>query len=1039
MKRNIQMGIDNASINVLMRDDEKVIADRYCPHAHNRRSAQSEAELEHDFVEQLVSFGYEQLAPHGNHEAFLKQNLREQFERLNASVIPSGHLTDAEWERFFQTNIDNRSETYIDKVRRIQDPMYRQLTLELDDGTQVNVKLIDTSRMSSNRMQVIEQLVDNGGSSRSRYDVTILMNGLPVVMVELKRRGIAIQNAFEQIGRYAVTSFTGLLGYLHLFVISNGANTRYYSITTRRNLSMHNVSQPSRSRTKISNRGDFSFTSEWSDADNNHVNDLIDFTSAFFPQRIITQIILRYCVLNANDELLVMRPYQICAVERIVNRIATTVEHKELLGTPEAGGYIFHATGSGKTLTSFAAARIISTMPSINRVVFVVDRCDLDAQTVREYQKFQDGCVTGTVNTKALDDALSGKATSGLGDGRLVVTTIQKLYHFVQNNPRHDAYAQHVVFIFDECHRSQFGMMRREIGRKFKKSHFFGFTGTPIFNENARTIDGVRLTTDDVFGECLHRYTMANAINDGKTLPFAIDSYKTIEVCDDVKDGEKRVSDIDRTEAYHDKRRISEIVRGTLQNFPQKTMRKHRYELRRTNGEKVHVNGYGAMFATDSIDAACLYYEEFKRQLTAYRQNDADETSDEIVVALVYTRNVDNEIIDGDDTLDNKSVLAEAIDDYNKRFNTHFSATSTANGYITDLQRRIADRHVDIVIVVNMLLTGFDAPCVNTLYVDKELRSQMLIQAYSRTNRTFDDLKRYGNIVCYRDLQLNTDEAIRLFCGDDTANVTVVKKTFSEARDEYLSAANNLVDAFPYDDIDKLLFGRTAQNKFIKAFGLFSRKRQAAMLFTEFYDDEKCRNVVDEFTFTNYASKYLDIHAQLIRADDDDEKESIVDDLSFCLEFVKQSEIDVDYIVSLLEDECGDMERFDRAKKKILDQANASPTLHAKINLIKAFLLHVNPAHGTIYEQWRNMLDEFEQSDLDMIIARYNLNADKTRMMMNEAYANGDLDISQRDALYLAVNRGSLFARHDDVNRVEMGRSILNAMNDHFLSYCDLM
>lgn len=737
--------------NIVMETSNSTVVTEYEPLKRRSEAYQSESELEKEFIKMLTEQGYDYLIIHDSET--LKRNLRTQLELLN-----NYQFSDSEWTRFFNNSIANKNDGIVEKTRKIQEDHIQ--VLKKDDGTSKNIYLLDKKNIHNNRLQIINQYVENEGNYNNRYDVTILVNGLPLVHVELKRRGVALKEAFNQINRYQRDSFwagSGLYEYIQIFVISNGTNTKYYSNTTRES----HIKEQSQTRNKSKKTSNsFEFTSYWADASNKVINDLVDFTRTFFSKHTILNILTKYCVFTSEELLLVMRPYQIVATERILNRIEVSTNYKKM-GTIDAGGYIWHTTGSGKTLTSFKTAQLATNLEYIDKILFVVDRKDLDYQTMREYDRFEKGAANGNRSTKVLQRQLEDNTS------RIIVTTIQKLSEFVKRNPSHPVFQNHIVLIFDECHRSQFGDMHKMIVKNFKNYHLFGFTGTPISAKNATNKSNPDFcTTEQVFGDKLHTYTIVDAINDGNVLPFRIDYINTIKKKDGMTD--KEVQAINTEEALGDSERISNVVNYIIEHFDQKTKRNSFYDLK---GQRV--NGFNSMFTVSSIPMAKKYYLEFKKQL--------EEKHKDLSFATIYSFVANEEdtsegILEDEgfetDLLDQSSreFLDFAIGEYNKKFKTNFS--SEGNGfqdYYKDLSDRVKKREVDLLIVVNMFLTGFDATTLNTLWVDKNLKQHGLIQAYSRTNRILNSVKSYGNIVCFRDLEQQTNDAIALF-GDKNAS-----------------------------------------------------------------------------------------------------------------------------------------------------------------------------------------------------------------------------------------------------------------------------
>ncbi len=855
--------------------EKSTVVAEFTPDRERETSYQSEAALEKEFIGLLQSQAYEYLRVPS--ESALVANLRAQLEALNRI-----EFSDEEWERFFTQKIAGANEGIVEKTARIQEDHVQ--VLEREDGTTKNVRLIDKQNIHNNRLQVINQYeVDADDATRAnRYDVTILVNGLPLVHVELKRRGVPIREAFNQINRYQRDSFwsgSGLFEYVQLFVISNGTHTKYYSNTTRFS---HVAEQTGgRSRRKTSNT--FEFTSWWADAKNKTIADLTDFTKTFFAKHTLLNILTRYCVFDVDRKLLVMRPYQIAATERILERIETSTNHR-LLGTVAAGGYVWHTTGSGKTLTSFKAAQLASRLADVEKVVFVVDRKDLDYQTMREYNRFQEGAANGNTSTRELAKQL------GNPDARIIITTIQKLARFVDQNKGHAIYDGHVVLIFDECHRSQFGDMHVAIEKAFKRYHLFGFTGTPIFAENAGTSGNPKLrTTEQAFGDRLHTYTIVDAISDKNVLPFRLDYVNTIKLPPELTD--KQVSAIDTERALLAPERIGQVVSYIREHFDQKTKRAFSYKV----DDKRYAD-FNSLLATASIDAAKRYYAEFARQ-----QAELPEAQ-RLKVGIIYSYapNEDDpdflpeeefEIEDLDKS--SRDFLEGAVADYNAMFGTSYDTSADKfENYYKDFSRRLRNRELDVAIVVNMFLTGFDATTLNTLWVDKGLRAHGLIQAYSRTNRILNSVKTFGNIVTFRDLEQQTNDALALF-GNEEARGIVLLKPYADYYAEYEERVAELLALFP---LGERWLGENATKMFIKLFGRILQLRNILTAFDEFEGNE----ILSERDYQDYQSYYVDLYAEM-RREADAEKESIIDDVVFEIELVKQVEVNVDYILFLVE------------------------------------------------------------------------------------------------------------------------------------------
>lgn len=969
---------------------------------------QSEAALERDFIAQLQKQAYDYLPL--TSEAALIANLRAQLEALNKIAF-----SDAEWQRFFSTCIAGSNDGIIEKTARIQED-HVQL-LKRDDGATRNIYLIDKQNIHNNRLQVINQYEAEGARS-TRFDVTILVNGLPMVHVELKRRGVDIREAFNQINRYQRDSFwagSGLFEYVQLFVISNGTLTKYYSNTVRDG---HLAEQRSkRSRSKTSNS--FAFTSWWADAKNQPITELADFTKTFFAKHTLLNILTRYCVFDVDRKLLVMRPYQIVAAERILQRIVTATNHKQL-GSVAAGGYIWHTTGSGKTLTSFKAAQLARGLPEIDKVLFVVDRKDLDYQTMREYERFEKGAANSNTSTAVLQKQLEDP------NARIIITTIQKLSRFVARNKKHPVYDLHVVVIFDECHRSQFGDMHAEITRVFKRYHLFGFTGTPIFADNAGTSGNpLRRTTEQAFGDKLHTYTIVDAINDKNVLPFRIDYINTIKTAPTIKD--KKVLAIDTELALLAPERITQIVGYIREHFDQKTKRAASYKM---HGKRLA--GFNSLFATASIDAAKRYYAEFASQQKELAP------AQRLKVGLIYSFAANEEDADGllgdeafeTDGLDQSSrdFLEAAIRDYNAMFSTSFDTSADKfQNYYKDLSLRLKKRELDLVIVVNMFLTGFDATTLNTLWVDKNLRAHGLIQAYSRTNRVLNSVKTYGNIVSFRNLEQETNDALALF-GNKDAKGIVLLKPYAEYYKEYQKRIEELVASFP---LGRAIIGEAAQKAFIRLFGSILRLKNILTAFDDFAGNE----ILSERDFQDYQSVYLNLYAEY-RAVSEAEKESINDDVIFEIELIKQVEINVDYILMLVEQylkKKGTGE--DKEIRANIERAiNASPTLRNKKDLIEQFVDTVS-TKGKVDAQWQAFVVAKKAEELERIIQDENLNAEEARAFIDNAFRDGAIPTAGT-AITKILPPVSRFAKNN--NHAAKKQTVLDKLSAFFERYFGL-
>lgn len=947
---------------------------------------QSEAQLEDAFVKQLCRQGYERLAVSSEEE--LIANLRTQLEALNRISF-----SDKEWARLFKGWIAADNDGIVEKTRRIQrDHVY---ALRMDDGSVRNVSLIDKRNVHNNRMQVMNQYAQQG-SYDNRYDVTVLVNGLPLVHVELKRRGVAIQEAFNQIERYQRDSFwsgCGLYEYVQIFVISNGTHTKYYSNTTRFSAIEERAGKKTRGK-KSSNS--FKFTSWWAAADNMPIYDLVPFTATFFAKHALLNILTRYCVFDVEEKLLVMRPYQIVATERILNRILVSENNKDMLGTLRAGGYVWHTTGSGKTLTSFKTAQLASQMEGVDKVMFVVDRKDLDYQTMREYDRFEKGAVDGSESTAVLARQLANP------DCRILVTTIQKLACFIKKNKGHEVYAQHCVIIFDECHRSQFGEMHVSITKHFKNYHLFGFTGTPIFADNAGNGRNFNLrTTEQAFGEKLHTYTIVDAIRDENVLPFRVDYIQTIREREQYED--QKVYDIYREGAYKAAARVDLVTNYILDHFSQKTKRSHGYSFKGTR-----VMGFNSILATASIDMAKVYY-------TAFKRIQEERGGEKLKVAIIYSFGP-NEADDGcglpDESFDVESLdtpsrdfLADAIADYNAMFSTSFDTSSQGfQNYYKDLSDRMKNRQVDLTIVVNMFLTGFDATTLNTLWVDKDLRDHGLIQAFSRTNRILNSVKTYGNIACFRNLEDRVNHAISLF-GDREAGGVVLLKPYAEYLGEYRERLAQLREQFPLEAAlnGNALLGEEAEKAFIRLFGVILRLRNILTAFDDFAADDTLSPRDEQ----DYRGVYTDLYQKWRKQKED--ATIINDDLVFEVELLKQVDINIDYVLMLVQkyhdSNCTDKMIIGDIERAI----GASYELRNKKDLIEAFIDSLDSSND-VTADWEKYLAEAKERELSAIIEEEALDDMATREFMANAFVDGGVPESGTEVASLMTKKPSRFA-----------------------------
>lgn len=967
-----------SAYNIIAATTESTVVSEYIPEPRKSDAYQSEAALENEFIRLLQGQGYEYIQVRS--EAELIQNLRRQLEALNRMTF-----TEEEWKRFFKNNLAGANEGIVEKTRKIQSDHVQPL--QRDDGTSKNVYLLDKKNIHNNRLQVLNQYEEEQGKRNTRYDVTILVNGLPLVHVELKRRGVPIREAFNQIKRYQRDSFwagSGLYEYIQIFVISNGTHTKYYSNTTR-NSHVKELSQSRGKGKKTSNS--FEFTCFWSDGNNKIISDLVDFTKTFLSKHTLLNVLTRYCVFTAEDLLLVMRPYQIAATERILNRIEISTNYKKV-GTIDAGGYIWHTTGSGKTLTSFKTAQLASQLPYVDKVLFVVDRKDLDYQTMKEYDRFEKGAANGNSNTAILQKQLESK------DCHIIITTIQKLDIFIRKNKRHPVFQEHVVLIFDECHRSQFGDMHQAITQAFRNYHLFGFTGTPIFSVNAGSSGKPHMrTTAQAFGDKLHTYTIVNAIDDGNVLPFRIDYINTIKEKAYIEDAKVRGIDIEK--ALGDPERVRQVVEYTLEHFDQKTKRSSYYSLK---GQRVA--GFNAIFAASSIPMAMKYYTEFQRQLAEQKRD--------LTIATIFSFGANEE--DPEDTLAEEGFDTEALDqtsrdfldsaiqDYNKRFQVNFDTSSNKfQNYYKDLSMRVKNREVDLLIVVNMFLTGFDATTLNTLWVDKNLKMHGLIQAFSRTNRILNSVKTYGNIVCFRNLQTATEEAIALF-GDKDATGTVLLKDY----DSYYFGYDDGEKPFPgyVHLIDRLkheyplgspLVGEQEEKGFIRLYGRILKVKNILSSFDQF----KGQEILSQRDFQDYQSRYIDLY-QEYRGEQNGERENINDDIQFEMELIRQVDINIDYILMLVEKyhakNCEDQEILASIDRAI----DSSIQLRSKKELIHGFINTMNAA--TVVERdWHTFVAQQKEADLGEIIQTEKLKPEETKRFLDNSFRDGTLKTTGTD------------------------------------------
>lgn len=976
--------------------------------AHDK-AYQSEADLERELIENLISQGYERFRASSNEDLY--RNLRDKIEKLNKISF-----TDEEWRCFLTEYLDAPNDGIVEKTRKIQENYIYDF--KFDNGDLKNIKIIDKKNIHNNFMQVMNQFAVDG-HHKNRYDVTILVNGLPLVHIELKKRGVSMHEAFDQIHKYSKESFNidnSLYKFVQIFVISNGTLTRYFANTLERN------------------KNNYEFTCEWADAKNKSIHDLVDFTKTFFEKKVILEVLTKYCVFNSQNVLMIMRPYQIAATERILWKIKSSHESKSY-GSSAAGGFIWHTTGSGKTLTSFKTARLATDLDFIDKVFFVVDRKDLDYQTMNEYKKFQEDSVNGSKDTKELKKSIEKD------DNRIVVTTIQKLNEFVKKYPEHEIYDKECVLIFDECHRSQFGDAQKNIRRSFKKYYQFGFTGTPIFAENSLTGE----TTSSIFGAQLHSYVITDAIRDGKVLKFKVD-YNNIK--SKFKEAEKE-SDEKELKKYESKmllhpERISEISKYILDVYDIKTHRNVCYEKK----EKRYF-GFNAMFAVQSVEAAKLYYEEFEKQ-----QKDLPEDK-KLKVASIFSFQANEEQDSIGEIPDEnfnpsamnssaKEFLDRIIDDYNKSFGTNYSTESGEfQNYYKDLSRRVREKEVDLLIVVGMFLTGFDAPTLNTLFVDKNLRYHGLIQAFSRTNRILNKVKAFGNIVCFRDLEKATEDAIKTFGDENSVNI-ILENSFEDYmngfKDKesgkiikgYIEISKELVQKFPEPteielDADK--------KEFVQLFGELLKSENILRNFDEFQNVDK---IISERLMQDMKSVYVDIRENITkRREFDKAQKTDIDfsDVEFQIDLLKTDEINLDYILKLILEKYKEHDDIEVIKAEVKRAIRSSLGTRAKEELIMSYInstrLSELKTNDDIVESFYEFARKEKEKNVDELISNEKLNNDAKRFIEKSIakgyvdYAGDELDsilppTSRRGGLR-EKKKGEVLAKIDAIVNIFVG------------------
>jgi len=1011
--------MSSVDYNMLISTLESTVVTEYVKEDMPVYTYQSEADLEREFIKNLQNQGYEYLIIHNEKELIV--NLKDKLEKLNNIIF-----SENEWERFFKEKIANKNESIIEKTRTIQEDYIKSFTR--DNGTLVNISLIDKKNIHNNFLQAINQYEEENGNHNTRYDVSILVNGLPLIHIELKRRGVAIREAFNQINRYQRDSFwagSGLFEYVQIFVISNGTNTKYYSNTTR----ARHIKEMSFNRRKIKKSSNsFEFTSYWADSNNKAITDLVDFTKTFFAKHTILNILTKYCIFDTSDTLLVMRPYQISATERILSKIQLANNYK-WVGKIDAGGYIWHTTGSGKTLTSFKTAQLASQLDYIDKVLFVVDRKDLDSQTQKEYDRFSKGSANGNTSTKILKAQLEDKYEN---KSKIIITTIQKLGHFIKQNKNHEVFKKNIVLIFDECHRSQFGELHLAITKTFKNYFMFGFTGTPIFPKNSNGSSKTLFkTTEQTFGDKLHTYTIVNAINDGNVLPFRIDYINTIKEKENIQD--KKVNAIDIEKAMSDLNRIRGIVSYVVEHFEQKTMRNKHYELK-----EQRLSGFNSIFAVSSIPVAKKYYLEFKKQL--------EEKNKNLTIATIFsysaneeenTDNLDDESFDTENLdLSSREFLEEAISDYNKKFGTNFDTSSDGfQLYYEDLSKRTKNKEIDILIVVNMFLTGFDATTLNTLWVDKNLRMHGLIQAFSRTNRILNSIKTFGNIICFRDLQKETDEAIALF-GNKEAGGIVLLKTYEEyyngyeddkgrEKEGYSQLIEELQNKFP---IDEQIIGEQNKKEFIILFGNILKIKNILSAFDKFAGNE----ILSEREYQDYQSIYIDLYEEIKKTKNTD-KESINDDIIFEIELIKQVEINIDYILMKVAEYYKSNKKDKEILVDIKKAINSSIELRSKKELIEGFIDRVNSSKN-VTDDFKKFVREEKEKDLEKVIEEEKLKPEETKKFIDNSLRDGVLKTTGTDIDKLLPP----VSRFGGGNRAEKKLGVIEKLKVFFNKYLGL-
>lgn len=1033
---------EKSEFHAVSLNETSTIVAKFIPSVKDERFYESEASLEAHFIKQLIAQGYE-YASGIKDEKGLILNLKKQIERLNEC-----EFSQNEWQRFFTQVLGKENDGIVEKTALIQENHLH--SFEFDNGVSKNIMLVDKQNLQRNVLQVVNQCT-SPNKAKNRYDVSILVNGLPLVHCELKRRGVELKNAFYQIQRYGKESFfagSGLFNFVQIFIISNGTYTKYYSNTTR---------DKYLKQKGIKGNDSFEFTSFWADFENRQIFDLVDFTSTFLAKHALLNVLFKYCVFDSSRNLLVMRPYQIAATEAIIRKIQMVLNYG-IYGNDKANGYIWHSTGSGKTLTSFKSAQLACEIDAIKKVMFVVDRKDLDNQTVSEYNKFEKGCVEFNKSTKMLEKRLKDD------NQKIIVTTIQKLSVFVKNHKEHFLFDKPCVIIFDECHRSQFGQMNAQIKKAFKKYLLFGFTGTPILEANKMGDSFVKQkngqmiktaqTTKLIFDELLHSYTIANAIKDKNVLPFKVDynnlkpKFKEAESLFELDDEMSEKLD---KEVLNHPERIKEIVSYVLANFDKKTYRSGTYKT----PENKRIKGFNSIFASASIESAKLFYDEFKAQNS--NLNEKDRLKIAIIFSYGANEDLDENIEDCEGLpKSSRDFLERAIQDYNGIFGTNFDTSAESFGqYYVDLSSKMKNKELDMLIVVDMFLTGFDAKTLNTLWVDKNLRYHRLLQAFSRTNRILDSTKRFGNVVCFRDLEKATNESIALFSqkGDDSK--VVLMRSFKDYFEGYFEESTNqngqsirefhkgytqIVQDLKRDFLEpQNLETLTEKKAFIKAYNELLRIENILSVFDEFSEDKV---LLDERTKQNLQSAYLQIKDELM-GQKDPQLQAEIEDLVFEIELIRQVDINIDFIYELLQNAKKESDKDKREKilQDIARWVDSSLKLRDKGDLIKEFSRYFidladdksEDEFSFIEREFRAFVKIKKKQELEKIIADEGLNAPKTMKFIEKSFKNGeisDLGVDFREIL----PKSSLFA----AKNTQQNERVFSLLKGFYEKYRDI-